>query len=40
MNENGIALTASQTMTRGQVAKILYQVSKMAQDIPGLAMYQ
>ena len=40
MNENGIALTASQTMTRGQVAKILYQVSKMAQDIPALAMYQ
>ena len=40
MNENGIALTAAQTMTRGQVAQILYQVSQMAQEIPGLAMYQ
>lgn len=40
INENGIALTASQTMTRGEVAQILYQVSKMAAEIPSLAMYQ
>lgn len=40
MNENGIALTPTQVMTRGQVAKILYQVSKMAGEIPSLEMYQ
>ena len=40
MNENGIDLTATQTMTRGQVAKILYQISQMADEIPSLEMYQ
>ena len=40
MNENGIALTASQVMTRAEVAQILYQVSKMAAEIPSLSMYQ
>lgn len=40
MNENGFALTPMQVMTRGQVAKILYQVSKMAPEIASLNMYQ
>jgi len=40
MNENGIAVTATQVMTRGQAAEILYRVSQMAKEIPGLAMYQ
>ena len=40
MNENGIALTATQIMTRGEMAQLLYQVSKLAQDAPGLEMYR
>ena len=40
MQENGIQLTAEETLTRGQVATILYQVSRMAEDVPGLQMYQ
>ncbi len=40
MNENGFSLTAVDTLTRGQVAQILYQVSAMAAEIPSLAMYQ
>ena len=40
MNENGISLTADQVLTRGEMAQILYQVSKMAQDAPGLQMYR
>ncbi len=40
MNENGIDLTATQVMTRGQVAMLLYQLSCMADSADGLAMYQ
>lgn len=40
MNENGIAVTADQVMTRGQAGEILYRVSQMAKEIPSLAMYQ
>ena len=40
MNENGIAITASQVMTRGEVAVLLYQISQMAESNAGLAMYQ
>ncbi len=40
MNENGIAITASQVMTRGEVAMLLYQISQMAEDTGALAMYQ
>jgi hypothetical protein len=40
MNENGFEITASQVMTRGEVAQLLYRISKMAIDAPGLAMYQ
>jgi hypothetical protein len=40
MAENGIQLSPESTLTRGQVAQILYQASQMAQDAPGLQMYQ
>ncbi len=40
MNENGIPVTAAQVLTRGQAAQILYRVSQLAEEIPGLAMYQ
>ena len=40
MNQNGIAITPSQILTRGEAALLLYQISKMASDAPGLAMYQ
>ena len=40
MQENGIMLSAGEELTRGQVALILYQVSQMADEAPGLRMYQ
>ena len=40
MNENGIAITAGDVLTRGQVAEILYQANCLAEEAPGLAMYQ
>ena len=38
MNANGIDLRADGALTRGEVAELLYQISKM--DAPGLRMYQ
>lgn len=38
MNDNGVALTAGQTLTRGQVAQVMYRVSHLALDAPGLAV--
>ena len=40
MNENGIAITGGDVLTRGQVAQILYQASNLVEEAPGLAMYQ
>ncbi len=40
MNENGFELEATEKLTRGQVAKILYKVSQMAKELPALEMYQ
>ena len=40
MNENGIALTSDQILTRADVAMILYQVSTMCQEAPGLSLYR
>lgn len=40
MAENGIQLSASEILTRGQVAQILYRASQLAEDAPGLQMYQ
>jgi len=39
MSENGIKLAAGQ-LTRGQLANALYQVSKLAQDAPGMAVFR
>lgn len=38
--ENGIALDAESSLTRGQVAELLYQVNVMAQDAPGMAIHR
>ena len=40
MSESGIQILAAEDLTRGEAAKLLYQVSLIAQDAPGLAMYQ
>ncbi|MBR3978166.1 MAG: cadherin-like domain-containing protein [Oscillospiraceae bacterium] len=38
MAENGIALDALATMNRGQAAEVLYQVSQIAPEAPGMAV--
>ena len=38
MADNGIVLNANQPLNRGQVAQILYQVSQLAEDAPGMAV--
>ena len=40
MNENGLGLEAQAVLTRSRVAEILYQVSRMAADAPGMAVYR
>lgn len=40
MNEQGFSLQATQELTRGEVAMILYQISLQKDLIPSLAMYQ
>jgi len=40
MAENGVSLNAADQLNRGQVAQLLYQVSTLAQEAPGLSMYQ
>lgn len=40
MNENGITVRAEDKLDRGQVAVMLYQVSRAAETAPGLQMYQ
>lgn len=39
MAENGIALVYDQPLTRGQTAKVLYQVSALALTAPGTAVF-
>lgn len=36
MADNGISLVADATMTRSEVAQLLYQVSRLAKDAPGM----
>ena len=38
MRENGIALDADAVLTRGDVAEVLYQISFLAMDAPGMAV--
>ncbi len=40
MSENGIDLSLADTLTRGEAAMLLYQISQMTADAPGLRMYQ
>lgn len=40
LNSNGFTLTAQDSLTRAQVAEILYQASTLADNAPGLAIYQ
>ena len=40
MAERGISLNADEQLNRGQVAQLLYQVSTLAEEAPGLSMYQ
>jgi len=38
MADNGIHLNANLALTRGELAQLMYQVSKLAQDAPGMAV--
>ncbi len=40
MNNNGFVLVADETLTRAQVAELLYQVKERAQDAPGIAVFR
>ena len=40
MNDNGIPVNGTATLTRGEVAVILYRASTLASQAPGLSMYQ
>ena len=40
MSDNGIVLPANANLTRGQVAEVLYHASLLAQDAPGMMIYQ
>ena len=40
MNDNGIEVFAATELTRGQAAQLLYQISLIAANAPGLQMYQ
>ncbi len=40
MNENGFVLAAAEPLTRGQVAEIIYQLSRTAPEAPGMAVFR
>lgn len=40
MNDNGIPVNGTATLSRGEVAIILYRANQLASDAPGLSMYQ
>ena len=40
MAENGVALQAGSVLTRSEAAKVLYQVSKLSVDAPGMAVFR
>ena len=39
MAENGLVLNAEAELTRGEVAQMLYQVSRMAIGAPGMMVF-
>ena len=39
LNDNGIQLTSSDMLTRGQTAQVLYQANLLAVDAPGTAIF-
>lgn len=38
MTDNGVSLNANVALTRGEVAQVMYQVSQLAQNAPGMAV--
>lgn len=40
LQDNGVSVKATETLTRGETAKLLYRISLLAEDAPGLAMYR
>lgn len=38
MSDNGITLSATENLTRGEVAQVMYQVSHLAVDAPGMTV--
>lgn len=40
MNQNGFSFTAEEVLNRAQAAQVLYQVSKVAANAPGLAVFR
>ena len=40
LQDNGVSVKAAEALTRGEAAKLLYQISQLAEDAPGLAMYR
>lgn len=40
MSDNGVDISLTDTLTRGEVAILLYQISQMTDSAPGLQMYQ
>jgi len=40
MNDNGVMLTYQEELTRAQAAEVLYQVSQLAIDAPGTAVFR
>ena len=40
LEENGISLNAEEVLTRGQMAQLLYQVSRLRAQAPGLAVFR
>ncbi len=40
MADHGVAISPAENLTRGQAAQLLYQISQMAEEAPGLQIYQ
>ena len=40
LQDGGVTVQAMEPMTRGEAAKLLYQISLLAEEAPGLKMYR